>query len=251
MDRREFIKKAGFFAVVIGAGATAGSWIFGRVLAAVEETSTIHGRSKHWIMVVDIEKCTGCKACVTACNEMHWVPSNQEWIRIYEEENALGGKYFLPRTCQHCEKAPCVDVCPVKATYHNDQGLVVIDNKKCVGCRLCMAACPYQARYFNWGEPDNNPPPDIAAKHSPENAIFHVKGTVEKCDFCGHLANERLLPACVVGCPENALYFGDLFDDAVSNMTETISLTEILNTRQAYKLKEELGTEPSVYYLPK
>jgi molybdopterin-containing oxidoreductase family iron-sulfur binding subunit len=113
-----------------------------------------------------------------------------------------------------------------------------------------MAACPYQARYFNWTEPDNNPPPEKVHQHSPEFSIIHKKGTVGKCMFCVHRTDEGRLPACVEGCPSGALFFGDLDEDAVTNGSgETLKVSEDLAKRLAFKLKEDLGTEPRVIYL--
>jgi molybdopterin-containing oxidoreductase family iron-sulfur binding subunit len=253
IDRRDFVKSV----AALGAAGAAAVVGLSLPVARVNENATAGERSadaepsRKWIMVIDLSKCDGCDQCSVSCKDEHYLPTGHDWLKVYETENALGGKYYLPRPCMHCENAPCVNVCPVGATYHNEEELVVVDNDRCIGCRFCMAACPYQARYFNWEEPDNNPPRDIADKHSPEFQLVHKKGTVGKCDFCSHRAHDGDLPACVVGCPMDAIYFGDLNEDAVTNKSgKTLSVSKVLAKRQAYKLKEDLGTEPSVYYLP-
>jgi len=149
----------------------------------------------------------------------------------------------------NCQNAPCVKVCPVGASYYNEEGIVLIDNKLCIGCRFCMAACPYGARYFNWEEPkqaSNN----VTGQSTPEFANTHIRGTVEKCDFCAHLARDGTLPPCVSACPTQAIYFGDFAEDAVSNAEETIPFLETLEQKFGYRYKEELGTGPRVFYLP-
>lgn len=216
---------------------------------------------RHWVMVIDLKKCEGCTTvgdipqCTKACIEGHMIPTGpngewvQQWIQVFKEKIAGGGNYYMPVPCQQCENAPCANVCPVGATYHNEEGIVLIDHRRCIGCRLCMAACPYSRRFFNWGEP-NQPPAAKLATYSPEFPVPYIKGTVVKCIFCAHNAHNGKLPICVQGCPMNALYFGDLEEDIATNKVEIVELSKFLAKNNAYRLKEELGTQPRVYYLP-
>ncbi|OGS63638.1 MAG: hypothetical protein A3K59_06840 [Euryarchaeota archaeon RBG_19FT_COMBO_69_17] len=199
-------------------------------------------------MLIDLRRCDGCKKCTEACRVEHNVPEGQEWIRVFTKEET-DGAYNLPRPCMHCEKPPCVKVCPVKATFRSTDGLVLIDEGLCIGCRYCMAACPYDARSFTWSEPVapevDEDPLDPTRGHDD-----HRRGIVEKCTFCAHRLDEGRLPACVEGCPMQAIYFGDANEDFLSNGVEVIRLSEALRTQQSFRWKEELGTEPRVFYLP-
>ena len=206
--------------------------------------------SRRWGMVIDLKRCVGCQTCTRACNLAHNVPEGQEWIKVSKiQDNPDTGEYNFPRPCMNCQNAPCVKVCPVGATFYDEEGVVLIDNELCIGCRYCMAACPYGARYFNWGDP-NQASDQAIAESTPEFANTHLKGVVEKCDFCAHLARDGTLPSCVAACPNSVLYYGDLAEDAVSNPNETISFSETLKRKHGYRFWEELGTEPRVYYLP-
>jgi len=211
--------------------------------------------SRQWCMVIDLSKCEGCTTidkppqCTQACIKMHFVPAGQKWIEVYKITQPGGGSYFMPTPCFHCENAPCVKVCPVKATYHNEEGIVLIDQTRCIGCRLCMAACPYQRRFFNWGTP-NLPPEAAFVKYPPEFPVPALKGTVIKCVFCSHLLKVGKLPGCVTGCPMKALYMGDLSSNMAGNGVEIVQLSKLLDENNAYRYKEELGTQPRVWYLP-
>lgn len=204
-----------------------------------------------WVMVIDLAKCDGCRDCTKACRAMHFVPPMQEWITVYEvAANSEAGAYFLPRTCMHCDNPPCVRACPVGATYKRSDGIVMQDNNRCIGCRSCIAQCPYSAREFNWSEP-----PHTAAETSkPYDSSYsypHRKGTIEKCDFCADMASAGKLPACASACSMGAVYYGDEYEDAVTNSKgETLQLSRAVKRGAGYRLLEELGTEPRVYYLP-
>ncbi len=212
-------------------------------------TQPAPGANRAWVMVIDLNRCDGCGSCTAACSNEHLVPAGQEWIKVYEVEAEGGGKYFMPRPCMHCESAPCVNVCPVNATYTRSDGLVLINHDRCIGCRYCMAACPYNARYFNWdGSPELTP--EQRAQYRPEHPVVHRRGTVEKCVFCAHRVDEGRLPACVEACPMKAIYFGDAREDAVSNGSEVASLSKLIRQGGAFRWKEELGTRPRVFYLP-
>ena len=147
----------------------------------------------------------------------------------------------------HCENPPCEKVCPVNATFKNDQGVVLVDQKTCIGCRMCMAACPYEARYFNWSEPPAAPPE--FHDPMPEFPVPQRQGTVGKCILCVHYEKTGQLPACVEGCPMGALYIADLEADVATNGGETVKLSAFLKENDAIRFREELGTRPRVYYI--
>lgn len=206
------------------------------------------GRRRDWVMLIDLKRCDGCRACTAACGKEHHVPPGQEWIKVYRMQGE-GGEYFLPRPCMHCENAPCASVCPVGATFVRTDGVVLVDHRRCIGCRYCMAACPYNARYFNWGEPPHSPE-ELANVYTPEAPWPHRKGVVEKCVFCAHRADVGELPACVRGCPMKAIFFGDASEDAVSNGVEVWKFSEVVRQEGGFRFKEEMGTKPRVWYLP-
>jgi len=203
-----------------------------------------------WVMVIDLEKCDGCRECQKACDKYHHVPPGQEWIKVYEmKEERTGDSYFTPRVCNQCDNPPCVKVCPVGASFKREDGIVLIDQDRCIGCRFCIAACPYSARYFTWSEP----PQTAAEKAQPYDIQMntpHRKGVAEKCLFCPELLEQGKLPSCSAACPMGAIYFGDKNEDAVTNSSgETLKLSAALG-EGAYNLQEELGTRPRVFYLP-
>src|SRR5579872_6441121 len=114
--------------------------------------------NQKWVMVVDLARCDGCGDCTKACQAMHFIPPQQEWIRVYDiTDNSAAGSYFLPRPCMQCDNPPCVRACPVDATFKRTDGIVMMDQDRCIGCRNCIAQCPYSARSFNWGEPPHTP----------------------------------------------------------------------------------------------
>lgn len=211
--------------------------------------------ARAWAMVIDLKKCEGCVTldtppqCAQACINGHYVPNGEQWIEVFTKKLAGGGTYFMPAPCFQCENAPCVNVCPVAATYHDANGVVLIDHNRCIGCRMCMAACPYQRRFFNWGTP-KLPPEAALAEYSPLYPVPAVKGTVIKCMFCAHMLENGRLPLCVSGCPMKALYIGDLNGDIASNGAEVVKLSKFLNDNSAFRHKEELGTQPRVWFLP-
>jgi molybdopterin-containing oxidoreductase family iron-sulfur binding subunit len=252
ISRRHILGGAGAAAAlaVIGVGFSAGAQP-----ATVAQKSNSSGPKRQWAMVIDLKKCEGCVTtgtepkCIEGCNAEHFVPPGQQWIQLLEVEDQGGSKTFFPRICMQCENAPCTKVCPVGATYHNDEGIVLVDHDRCIGCRMCMAACPYGVRRFNWEVPPN-PPGAALANYSPEYPVPHRQGTVEKCMLCAHRAKDGKLPACADACPMFALYFGDLAEDIATNGKEVVQLSRLLSDNNAYRLKEELGTRPRVWYLP-
>lgn len=220
-----------------------------------------------WGMVIDLDKCTGCGACqVACCMENNIPPSKQEearngrtilWmeiIAISEGSNSHEKMRFLPRPCFHCENPPCVKVCPTGATYKNEEGFIAQIYSRCIGCRYCTNNCPYTAKYFNWTKPEW--PEEMKKSLNPDVSI-RPKGIVEKCTFCHHRylkAKEQVkiegrslqqgdyVPACVESCPAEAMYFGDM-EDPVSQVSV------LAESPRAFKLQEDLGTEPKVIYL--
>ena len=206
---------------------------------------------RKFVMVIDLSKCDGCGKCTQACSKMHFVPPDRQWIKVLRMQDAEHtAPYFFPQPCYHCDNPPCTKVCPVDATFKRQDGIVLIDNERCIGCRFCMAACPYGARSFNWARP-HDPPEALAERYSPEQGYPRRVGTVEKCDFCPDMAAQGLLPGCVSGCPMGALYYGDENEDAVTNSQgDTQRLSKFLLDRSGYRQLEELGTKPRVYYLP-
>ena len=207
--------------------------------------------NQKWVMVIDLAKCDGCRDCTKACSSMHFVPPMQEWIKVYEVlDNPAAGPYYLPRPCLQCDNPPCVRGCPVGATFKRTDGIVLMDQERCIGCRNCIAQCPYSARSFNWGEPLHTQK-ELSHHYSMEHSYPHRKGVVEKCDFCAEELRAGKLPACAEKCDMAAIYVGDQYEDAVTNAKkETIQLSKITKQGAGFRLLEELGTEPRVYFLP-
>jgi Fe-S-cluster-containing dehydrogenase component len=209
-------------------------------------------KGKKWVMVIDLSKCRNARKCVNACQSAHHLRPYEYHINtLVMQESVNTPAYYMPKPCQHCDNPPCVSVCPVDATYKRQDGIVLIDNERCIGCRFCMAACPYSARMFHWQEPLNAE----ADKEKPYNVELNVpqkKGTISKCLFSADRVRENALPYCVSACPNGVFYFGDENEDAVTNGTtkETVSLSKLLQQNGAYRLMAELGTKPRVYYLP-
>lgn len=207
----------------------------------------------HWGMVINLDQCIGCEYCLRACCATNDVQADRPWNIVVPEKTSTGHSFFFSRPCLHCQDAPCVEVCPVKATYVREDGIVIMDYDRCIGCRYCEVACPYDARKFNWeARSDENP-------YIPTWGLAEVKrrprGVIEKCTFCVQRIDSGLkigltpgidreaTPACVNICPVGARTFGDL-KDPDSNVSKLIAATP------AFVLREELGTEPSVYYIP-
>ena len=222
-----------------------------------------------WSMAVDIDKCTGCQACVIACQSENNVPLNTEglfnqsramsWIRIdryWEGEFPNVKARFLPVMCQHCGSAPCEPVCPVYATYHNNQGMNVQIYNRCIGTRYCANNCPYEVRMFNYWQPVW--PESLRNQLNPDVSI-RTRGVMEKCSFCVQrirraervaiqenrdLVEGEFTTACVQACPTGTLVFGDVNDP-------DSKVAELAHDRRQYRLLEGIGTEPNVIYLKK
>jgi len=210
---------------------------------------------RKWIMVIDLEKCVGCSACTIACKAENRTPPGVVYNPVLEEE--IGDypnvtRRWLPRPCQQCDDPPCVPVCPVNATWKREDGIIVIDYNACIGCRYCLAACPYGARYFDFGDdytdgtPAKQPYEEAAGpeygREWRRDGQGSPVGNARKCQFCIHRLNAGMLPACVVTCIGGAMHFGDKNDpDSLVN--------ELRGSPRVMRLKEELGTKPKVYYL--
>jgi molybdopterin-containing oxidoreductase family iron-sulfur binding subunit len=255
-SRRNFLKIGGLCALGLSSLEVADAFAKTRVTEFL--TNPKAGTAKRWAMAIDVKKCwdngkEDCKDCILACDLAHNIPNipvkRQEvkwiWNEKFEnafpdQEESMEPKEFKEKPflvlCNHCTHAPCVRVCPTQATFKNDQGITMMDFHRCIGCRYCMAACPYGARSFNWRDPrpyikDINP--DFPTRD---------RGVVEKCDFCVERLAIGKIPACVQACKAKALIFGDL-DDPESELRKTLA------TRYSIQRKPELGTMPGVYYL--
>jgi molybdopterin-containing oxidoreductase family iron-sulfur binding subunit len=254
--RREFLKIAGASAV----GLLLPPWaVLAAVPAGTPAAIPADGalpalKAKRWAMAINAAKCRpDCRDCIDACHVAHNVPDfknpkdDVHWIglekvgHIFPAEahprlpEAISG-LLLPVLCNHCENPPCVRVCPTKATFKRADGIVMMDYHRCIGCRFCMAACPYGARSMNYRDPR-----PFIARLNPDFPT-RTKGVVEKCNFCEELLARGLPPACVSACKEKALTFGDL-EDARS------AVRGLLEKRFSLRRRPELGTEPQVYYI--
>ena len=201
-------------------------------------------------MAIDTKRCVGCNACTTACKMANNVPDDIFWTRALtrggDEVDTPAGTFpnlsmrYYTVGCQHCENPVCVKACPVGATYKDPEtGIVRQDYDRCIGCRMCMAACPYTGvRSFNWQEPKNQMGFAIGDADAPK----HQKHTVEKCTFCYQRTSKGETPACMDLCPARARHWGDL-DDPNSEISQLIA------SRPYEQLLTERGTQPNVYYL--
>lgn len=220
-------------------------------------TESEHGKrgsSAHsWGMLIDLRKCIGCQYCVKACQAVNDVLDDMRWNVYKPEVTPTGLPFHMTRPCLHCQNAPCTSVCPVGATFVRDDGLVIMDYDKCIGCRYCEVACPYGARSFNWKKRTQS------SGYQPEwgdaEVEWRPRGVVEKCTFCVHRIDRGLAqgmvpgvdrpatPACVNICPVEARIFGDL-----KNPESRIATA--IRELPTFRLREDLGTEPNVYYVP-
>ena len=246
IGRRGFLRAA----AISGIGLSVMGVVAETVAAATQTSAqTPTGPIKQWCMIIDLRLCNGCKLCTTACQTAHYLHEDQTWMNVYTMQNAAGEDYFMPRPCMMCEDPACVPVCPVGANFRTPEGIVLVDQNKCIGTRICMSACPYDARYFNWADPV--PAPRQPFTQEPEWPVPQVKGTVGKCINCAAMLPSGQLPECVVNCPMGVIYFGDLTSDAaVNGMGATVKISTFLAENDTVVFKEEYGTHPRVYYIP-
>jgi Fe-S-cluster-containing dehydrogenase component len=211
-----------------------------------------------FVYAINLSVCNGNGKCVEACHveNNHDRATNQSYIRVlempkgtmemgqgnttYDHDVPADDKFYMPVQCQQCDEPPCVDVCPVQATWKEDDGIVVVDYNWCIGCRYCEAACPYHARRFNWKKPEIP-----AAEVNPDQGYLsnriRPQGVVEKCHYCLHRIRKGRLPACLEACPTGARVFGNILDP-------DSEVRWILEHKRVFLLKEELGTKPSFFY---
>lgn len=210
---------------------------------------------KKFIRVIDLARCANERKCVEGCQKAHNYLAPVEYIKVKKMQNSeLESPYWFPTMCYHCDNPPCTKVCPVDATFKRSDGIVAVDSERCIGCKFCMAACPYSARTFNFGRPEQL---KYTEEHGHDDTDpnhckipYGQEGTVSKCDFCPDRVEHGLLPACVAECPNGAIFHGDEYEDTVTNGEDTFRLKKLLQDRAAYRQFEELGTKPRVYYLP-
>lgn len=212
--RRGFLGAVG--KVTIGAAASVAG-------ASQSAAASEGGPVPHWGMVVDLRKCIGCQACTVACIMENDVPEDafRTHVSVYElvKDGQDPAMVMLPRLCNHCDDPPCVPVCPVEATFKAENGEVLVDASRCVGCAYCVQACPYDARFIN-----------------------HETQTADKCTFCFHRTQAGLLPACVETCVGGARNFGDLNDPESE-------VARMLRENEVSVLRPEMHTNPNVYYI--
>jgi Fe-S-cluster-containing dehydrogenase component len=254
ISRRKFLEIAGFSMLLVAAKPSVDVLSRSKLLKASTRAQALVG--KRWAMVVNLKACLekdGCRECIDACHRVHNVPDFDnpkdeiKWIRTVPYEAAFPEQEheFIEESlesravlvlCNHCDNPPCVRVCPTKATWKREDGIVMMDYHRCIGCRYCMAACPYGSRSFNWRDPRpfiDEIDPDFPTR---------TRGVVEKCNFCEERLAEGLLPACVEACQEKALVFGDLEDP-------DSDVREFLRLHYTVQRKPGLGTKPKVYYM--
>jgi len=242
LDRREFVKIGG----LVTAGTAVGFGLPLLPLYGASATGEVADLSEtRWGMVIDVTKCKGdCTACVDACRkennvalvgdpkfDIHWIRKAKISRRV---ENA--SEISAPLLCNHCDEPPCALVCPVQATYKRKDGIVIVDKHRCIGCRYCLIACPYNMRMFNF-----------KSNHEWHNETYPTRahGVSESCQFCSHRLDQGMEPACVEACKKaggGAMVFGDLNDSSSE-------VAKVVASRRVRALREDLGTHPKVFYI--
>lgn len=254
-QRRDFIRKTGL-GVLAGLGVASGLFAessFEKTVLPAWDEKPVAGKIR-WGMLVDTRTCNeSCQECVLTCHHVHNVPdfgSRKDevkwiWKSPYEKAFPTASQQFQNKEtrdrscltlCNHCAESPCTKACPTEATFKRWDGIVAMDYHRCIGCRFCMAACPYGSRSFNWQDPR------MAIKNPSADYPTRMQGVVEKCNFCSERLVKGLKPACVESCPNQALTFGDLNDPESD-------IRKLLENNQTMQRKPELGTLPSVFYI--
>lgn len=275
LTRREIVKLAGLVGAGVlmpGEVHAFGSMIDAIVKKMSEGVSGTIGRDikmppplpgVKFGMVIDLGLCIGCRRCSYACKLENNIPDsiNPPYIMVFQtkykpgqviaDAQSLNGhqdkgtlmytklrsdRMYMPVQCNHCEDPPCAKVCPTKATYKSADGIVMMDYNKCIGCRYCMAACPYNARRFNWSKPE------ILPERINPLVPIRTDGVVEKCTFCLHRTRRAKTTRCVEACPNNARTFGNLNDP-------DSKVSRLISSERNFRLKEGLNTEPRIWYL--
>jgi len=255
-SKRTFLKIAGFSLLGIGSKSIRKSLAGNEEPKIFPNPEALNG--KRWAMIVDMKKCKeDCHDCIKACHQVHNVPNlgnpkdevkwiwkepygkafpgdENEYMQEYIDQTLKGTEFIL--LCNHCDNPPCVRVCPTKATWKREDGIVMMDYHRCIGCRFCMAGCPYGSRSLNWRDP--RPFIQETNKEFPTR----TRGVVEKCNFCSERLAKGLIPACVEACKEKVLVFGDLEDP-------NSAVRELLRSHHTIRRKPQLGTMPQIYYI--
>ncbi len=247
VSRRDLLKIFGALA-----GAAAVTEIASLGISRSQASSGEAGVHK-WGMVIDIDLCIGCNYCTFACSAINNLSEDMLYNRVTTETTQNGEEYFLSRPCMQCDTPPCVHVCPVHATYLRPDGIVTMDYERCIGCRYCVVACPYDVRVFNWRLHTENSlrAPAFGTPEVPPRP----RGVTEKCTFCQHRIDNGLArglmpgidaaatPACIVACPTGSRVFGDLNDP------DSPASVRLQATKTPIRLREDLSTSPKVYYV--
>jgi molybdopterin-containing oxidoreductase family iron-sulfur binding subunit len=274
MKRRDFFKKVSALGVFIVLNNVATKMRRVSTPLLNQAVKTIYPpavKGANWGMMIDVGACIGCRRCLHACkleNNIPDAPSNMHWIDLFELENTRPvsevenipplrsdidytdapkpGYWYMSFNCFHCENPPCTKVCPTGATYKDEDGLVLVNYDFCIGCRYCMAACPFNARRFNWWSPEHPPsrtsPIDGTIVSLNEDVPLRQRGVNEKCTFCVHRVRKgNPVTKCVEVCPVSARHFGD-FNDPESEVSR------LLETVRTVRIRENLGTNPKLYY---
>jgi len=255
-SKRTFLKVAGFSLLGIGSKSIRKALAGNEKPKMFPNPAALNG--KRWAMIIDMKKCKeDCHDCIKACHQVHNVPNlgnpkdevkwiwkepygkafpgdENEYMQEYIDQTLKGTEFIL--LCNHCDNPPCVRVCPTKATWKREDGIVMMDYHRCIGCRFCMAGCPYGSRSLNWRDPR----PFI--KETNKEFPTRERGVVEKCNFCSERLAKGLIPACVEACKEKVLVFGDLEDP-------NSEVRGLLQSHYTIRRKPQLGTMPQIYYI--